>query len=102
MIISALPNGYFNCDLDPFENYALAEHLRLHYGYRLFGMSASCIAFRRERPLDAAKAVQIGDDLARLYHCTEEPQKAARFAHIAQRYGTLLLKYTETLASVRR
>lgn len=102
MVISALPNGYFVDDLDPFENYALAEHLRLHYGYRLFGMGASCIAFRREQPLDAAMAARLGDDLARLYHCTEEPERAARFARIAQRHGTLLLKYAETLSPVGR
>lgn len=96
MVISALPNGYFTDDLDPFENYALAEHLRLHYGYRLFGMGASSIAFRREQPLDAEMAARLGDDLARLYHCTEEPEKAARFAHVAHRHGCLFLKYADT------
>lgn len=95
MLLSAFPNGYFTCDLDPFENYALAEHLRQHYGYDLFGLGASCIGFRRAEPLDAAPANALGRDIARLYNCDDDPDKVARIAQIARNGRYLLLKYVD-------
>ncbi len=95
MMLSAFPNGYFDSDLDPFENYAVAEHLRQQYGYRLFGIGASCIGFRRAAPLDAGLAQALARDLTRLYNCANDPDKAARFAAIAGNHAHLMLKYVD-------
>ncbi|MEP3346406.1 MAG: hypothetical protein ABJN34_15245 [Litoreibacter sp.] len=42
--IAAFPNGYFSCDLSPFEMYALCEKME-EVGYDLFAIGASYLAF---------------------------------------------------------
>lgn len=95
MMLSAVPNGYFSCDLDPSENYALAELLRERYGYALFGMGAACIGFRRAAPLPAEAAQALGRDLARLYNCADDDDRVARLAQLGAGRCYLLLKYVE-------
>ncbi|UOD29018.1 hypothetical protein INH39_26880 [Massilia violaceinigra] len=95
MMLSAVPNGYFSCDLDPSENYALAELLRERYDYTLFGMGAACIGFRRAAPLPAEAAQALGGDLARLYNCADDQARAARLAQLGAGRCYLLLKYVE-------
>ena len=95
MVLSAFPNGYFTCDLNPFENYAVAEHLRQHYGYELFGIGAACLGFRRAAPLDADLARAAGMDIAHLYNCADDQKMVARLAHITQDSRYLFLKYVE-------
>ncbi|NHZ32697.1 hypothetical protein [Massilia rubra] len=95
MMLSAVPNGYFSCDLDPSENYAVAELLRERYGYSLFGMGAACIGLRRTAPLPADAAQALGRDLGRLYNCAEDAARVARLAQLGAGRCYLLLKYAE-------
>ncbi|HWU94747.1 MAG TPA: hypothetical protein VN029_04070, partial [Sphingomonas sp.] len=65
--LAAFPNGYFSCDLDPFESHALARHLEAEHGLGLFGVGASYLGFRSTAPLDAGAAARLAADVARFY-----------------------------------
>ncbi len=97
LAISAFPNGYFTSDLDPFENYGLANHLREKYGYHLFGVGASLIGFRRYEALSGDAARFLGEDLANLYNQSQVASVAERFTKIAVANEYLFLKYVELL-----
>ena len=93
--ICGFPNGYFYCDLNPFENYALAKYLFDKYEYQLFGLGASLIGFLREKPLNKSQAIELISDLARLYNSEENI-----FHNLIQCIKDtqyLFLKYTENL-----
>lgn len=69
--VCGFPNGYFQSDLNPFENYALAKHLSENYGFDLFGIGASLIGFVRNDTLDENQTKNLIADLSRLYSTTE-------------------------------
>lgn len=95
--ISAFPNGYFSCDLNPFENYVLAKHLEQSYGYELFGLGASLIGFKRKNPLAADQAESVARDLTCLYNREGDAALFDRFYRITQQFDYLFLKYVESL-----
>ncbi|MBV7563121.1 hypothetical protein [Pseudomonas sp. sia0905] len=88
-------NGYFSCDLSPMENFRLAEHLEDNYGYRLFGLGASLIAFRRTRALDAQQASMLLDLLVRLYAGEENISQVRALFRDSLERELLVLRYTE-------
>ena len=88
-------NGYFSCDLSPMENFRLAEHLEDHYGYRLFGLGASLIAFRRTRALDAQQAATLLDLLVRLYGRDGNQSQVRELFNASLERELLVLRYTE-------
>lgn len=92
----AFPNGYFRSDLSPLESFRLAEHLEDRYGYALFGLGASLIAFRRTRALDQAETDSLLDLLVRLYAAPgDEASTRALFAGVVGQHPLLILRYTE-------
>lgn len=93
--ICGFPNGYFNCDLNPFENYALAKHLHKKYDYQLFGIGASLIGFLRDSPLKEKQAIELSADLAKLYNSEEHIFQ--NLIHCLKDTKHLFLKYTENL-----
>lgn len=98
LALCACPNGYFSCDLNPFETYALAKHLNDSYGYHLFGIGASCMGFRRKTPLSRDLAAALGRDITRLYNCQDDDEKFERILHIVENHDYLFLKYVEELS----
>jgi hypothetical protein len=97
LAISAFPNGYFTCDLNPFENYALAKHLEQNYGYELFGIGASLIGFKRNNLLDSSLANKLARDIAKLYNRENDKSVIEHFLKLTQNYDYLFLKYVEYL-----
>jgi len=69
--ICGFPNGYFSCDLNPMENYALARHLFEKYNFALFGIGAALLGFFRKEKLEEDKAKELIADLAKLYNTNE-------------------------------
>ena len=65
--LAAFPNGYFDTDLNPFENHALCKHLRENYGYQLMGIGASYLALIRETALEAGQIASLTELLLMLY-----------------------------------
>lgn len=93
--IAAFPNGYFNGDLNPFQNHALARYLETEYGLCLFGLGSRFLAFRRELPLSGEEAQHLAAALCGLYAGT--PQAAlGEFAELLAGSDWLLLRYTES------
>lgn len=64
--LSVFPNGYFQSDLTPFENHALAAHLREHHNLKLIAIGASYLCFLRDAVLTEADAISLARDIAAL------------------------------------
>lgn len=94
-MICAFPNGYFSCDLNPFENYSLAKRLEEKYNYRLFGVGASLLGFIRTDKLSGKLYDELINDLSTLY--AQPETKIAKIIHSGKKYNLLFLKYTESL-----
>lgn len=93
--IYSFPNGYFSCDLSPFENFRLAEHLEKEYGFHLFGIGASYISFIKGPDFDAQKIEMILDLLAKIY-LDNEDQEFINFMRLSiLNRDVLTLRYSE-------
>jgi hypothetical protein len=93
--ICAFPNGYFESDLNPFENYALAKHLFEKYNFEFFGIGASLLGFFRNEKLEENKAKELILDLSKLYNTNETAFD--KFFEIIKSNNYLFLKYSESL-----
>lgn len=93
--ICGFPNGYFESDFDPFENYIIAKHLFENYQFELFGIGASILGFKRDNSLEESKLKELITDLSKLYNTSEEAFD--KFAEIIRDKKYLFLKYTEGL-----
>lgn len=93
--ICGFPNGYFQSDLDPFENYALAKHLFEKYNFELFGIGASLLGFIRNEKLEANNAKELISDLSNLYNTNESAFD--KFFETIMSNNYLFLKYIEYL-----
>lgn len=100
LLIAGLPNGYFTCDWDVFQNHAVIRQMRDRHGYRLFGIGASWLGFVRDRPMSRDGADMLVADLADLYGCGGADARPVwqALAGIAATGTTLLLGYTENFA----
>jgi hypothetical protein len=91
--LCAFPNGYFTCDLSPFENHALARHLEERYGYALFGIGASYIGFLKTRALTGEEGAALAADLCSLFSDASGGAFASRVADTLERSPWLFLNY---------
>jgi hypothetical protein len=93
--VCGFPNGYFQSDLNPFENYALAKHLFEKYNFELFGIGASLLGFIRNEKLEENNAKELVLDLSKLYNINENAFDA--LLEIIKKNNYLFLKYIEEL-----
>ena len=96
LTIAGLPNGYFTCDWNLFQNHAVIRHMQAKHGYRFFGIGASWLGFIREYPLQQPEAERLIADLASLYGVQDAVW--ADLSEVLQTSRTLLLGYTENFA----
>jgi hypothetical protein len=92
--IAALPNGYFNADLDPMQNYVLSRHLEASYGLGLFGIGSRFLGFRCANALDEDAAQALAADLAAFYAGTP-PAAMDELTRLFAGRDWLLLRYTD-------
>ncbi|MDR6624455.1 hypothetical protein [Caulobacter segnis] len=91
--IAAFPNGYFASDLNPMQNYVLAQHLEARYRLALFGVGSRFLGFRRSDPLGEDDACALATELGALY--TDTPRGAAdALARLVVGRDWLLIRYT--------
>lgn len=90
MAIAAMPNGYFNRDLTPAQNYLLAEQLRTEFGLEIFGLGAQHAAFCRADTLSLTESIAIVDSLRNLYQDVTDEVAADWAAKTAGRRWFLL------------
>lgn len=93
--ICGFPNGYFQSDLDPFENYALSKHLFEKYNFELFGIGASFLGFIRNEKLEENKIRELISDLSKLYNTNETAFD--NLSEIIKSNNYIFLKYIEYL-----
>ncbi|NRR92465.1 hypothetical protein HSX10_12880 [Winogradskyella undariae] len=91
--LTGFPNGYFDADFSPFENYALSKYLFETYNFELFGIGASFLGFIRNEPLKDNQLKTLVTDLAKLYNTTES--EFEKLADIIKNKKHLFLRYTE-------
>ena len=92
--VLGLPNGYFTCDLNPFEVHAVARRMRIRHGYEFFGMGAQMLGFKCERLPTKPERNAVLDDLVRLYH-NSSPEFCSTFDTVMRSSPVLFLSYTE-------
>lgn len=90
LAIAALPNGYFRGDLDPGENYLLAEQLRQSFGYEIVGLGSCLAAYVRPEPVNLDEAKEVVASVAGLYMKFNDEHAAAWAAATADRRLFLL------------
>lgn len=95
-LLAAFPNGYFSCDLDPFENFKLAEILDEQFGYRLMSIGASFLAFARPTHLQTNEINLLQDFLAKLYQIENLSNLNDLMEKIAKN-KYLILSYVESI-----
>lgn len=91
----AFPNGYFSCDLNPFETFVLARHMEEHFGYVLVGIGASRLAFLASQKLEASEVRHLLQFLRQVYASAWNDSMHAVAEEYVARGGLLILRYTE-------
>ncbi|WP_151715144.1 hypothetical protein [Acinetobacter sp. TUM15071] len=91
--LAMLPNGYFSCDFDPFENYALIQKMQ-HYGFEFIGLGAALLGWIKTPDFKAEKIEDLVQDLALIYPLDSVHQKAMKGLILENNY--LILPYSES------
>lgn len=93
--VAAFPNGYFHGDFNPMENVVLARHLEQSFGYALFGIGASYLAFRRNAPLSADALSALSRFIIDLHADSNTPDLPAKIQQTLQATDLLVLSYVD-------
>lgn len=91
--LAMLPNGYFSCDFDPFENYALIQRMQ-HYGFEFIGLGAVLLGWIKTSDFNAEKIEDLIQDIALIYPLDSVHQKAMKGLILENNY--LILPYSES------
>lgn len=91
----AFPNGYFSCDLNPFETYLLSKHMQQEFGYRLMGIGASYIAFIRTRKASEIQIDQLTEFISKMYSDDVDSDIASALKSLIRDQEILVLRYIE-------
>lgn len=93
-LVAAFPNGYFSDHLQPPELYALARHFEQTHGYKLFGVGACVVGFRREADLSAEEAARCAADIIALDGDEEAQEQVDAIAELLRSRRHFLIHYT--------
>ena len=91
----AFPNGYFSCDLNPFENVYLAKLLEEKYFLELIGIGASYLAFKKTRELGSKEVQKLTELLSKVYQAQSDEEFNKEISTLLSSGNILILKYTE-------
>ncbi|NNP67692.1 hypothetical protein [Acinetobacter sp. Ac_5812] len=91
--LAMLPNGYFSCDFDPFENYALIQKIQ-HYGFEFIGLGAALLGWIKTVEFKADKIDDLVQDLALIYPLGSIHQQQLKALILKNDY--LILPYSES------
>lgn len=92
---AACLNGYFSCDLNPFESFSLIEHLDQNYGLEYVGLGASLLFFIKTPKFDANKTPQLLNELSNFYQFNQTTHNQLE-QHLSN-HEYLILPYVESL-----
>lgn len=88
-----MPNGYFTCDFDPFENFAIIEALA-DYGFEFIGLGAAFLGFIRTADYKVENLSDLIVMLTALYHLDEDTQATLLMLFTDNNY--IILPYSES------
>lgn len=91
--IAMMPNGYFTCDFDPFENFAIIQRMQ-HYGYEFMGLGAALLGWVKTDEFRAEKIEDLMQDLSVIYPLDSAHQMALKKLILKNNY--LILPYSES------
>lgn len=91
--LAMMPNGYFSCDFDSFENFAIIQQMQ-HYGFEFIGLGASLLGWIKTSDFKADKIEDLIQDLAVIYPLDPSHQKAMKALILKNNY--LILPYSES------
>jgi hypothetical protein len=92
---AACLNGYFSCDLNPFESFSLIQHLDQNYGLEYVGLGASLLFFMKTPKFDANKTPQLLNELSNFYQFNQTTHK--QLGQHLSNHEYLILPYVESL-----
>lgn len=92
---AACLNGYFSCDLNPFESFSLIQHLDQNYGLEYVGLGASLLFFIKTQKFDANKTPQLLNELSNFYQFNQSTHTQLE-QHLSN-HEYLILPYVESL-----
>lgn len=93
--ICAFPNGYFGCDLNPFENIILAKTLYQKFNYHLIALGASHLAFKKNSALSDSVVIELVELMNQVYSDVFDIKLRERFSSYIKNNEFLILSYTE-------
>ncbi|WP_267531289.1 hypothetical protein [Acinetobacter oleivorans] len=93
--IAACLNGYFSCDLNPFESFSLIQHLDQNYDLEYVGLGASLLFFIKTPKFDANKTPQLLNELSNFYQFNQITHNQLE-QHLSN-HEYLILPYVESL-----
>lgn len=88
-------NGYFSCDLNPFESFSLIRHLDENYALEYIGLGASLLFFIKSKELSDNQINTLMQDLAQLYHFDEIVKEDLKQVFLEKE--SLIIPYSESL-----
>lgn len=91
--LAMMPNGYFSCDFDSFENFAIIQQMQ-HYGFEFIGLGASLLGWIKTSDFKADKIEDLIQDLAVIYPLDPSHQKVMKALILKNNY--LILPYSES------
>ncbi|WP_252060969.1 hypothetical protein [Acinetobacter sp. AHP123] len=92
---AACLNGYFSCDLNPFESFSLIQHLDQNYDLEYVGLGASLLFFIKTPKFDANKTPQLLNELSNFYQFNQITHNQLE-QHLSN-HEYLILPYVESL-----
>lgn len=99
LAIAGLPNGYFSCDWNTFQNHCVIRRMIELYDYRFIGLGASWLGFVRSKPLSGMEADLLLADIRHLYGTHEDAMQLWLGLHeVLTQQTTLMLAYGEGFA----
>lgn len=101
LAIAGLPNGYFSCDWNTFQNHCVIRRMIERYDYRFIGLGASWLGFVRSKPLSAMEADSLLADIRHLYGTHEEVMQLwLDLREVLMQQTTLMLAYGEAFSEI--
>lgn len=91
--LAMMPNGYFSCDFDPFENFAIIQRMQ-QYGFEFIGLGAVLLGWIKTSAFKDENIHDLIKDLTLLYHLDLVTQDQIKALILKNDY--LILSYSES------
>ncbi|MDO6708594.1 hypothetical protein [Photobacterium sp. 1_MG-2023] len=72
LALTALPNGYFSCDMEPNDVYEMSEHLKKAYGYEFYGIGASLLCYQKTKSFSETEVNHLIDNFFEISSMTDD------------------------------